>query len=105
MPFSPLYSNSALINWLRPRLLFNPAGLLLLLLELIQHTVKQQGFMGNFLLCNVWFYFRHNMTLMDAVMGICTRVVIFILDIVTFFCMLEDVVQILSRRIELLVQL
>lgn len=52
----PLYSNSALINWPRPRLLFNPAGLLLLLLELIQNglTVKLQGIVGNISFCEMY---------------------------------------------------
>lgn len=68
MPF-PLYSNSALINWQRPRMLFNPAGLLLLLLELIQNglTVKLQGILGNMSFCEMcgFIFIKHNMTLMD----------------------------------------
>lgn len=67
MPF-PLYNNSALINWLTPRMLFNPAGLLLLLLELIQNglTVKLQGILGNMSFCEKYdIFIKHIMTLMN----------------------------------------
>lgn len=62
----PLYSSSALINWPRPRLLFNPAGLLLLLLELIQNglTVKLQGILGNMSFYEMYgfIFIKHNIT-------------------------------------------
>ncbi len=54
-------------------MLFNPAVLLLLLLELIQNelTVKLQGILGNMSFCKKCdIFIKHIMTLMDWMLGL-----------------------------------